>query len=119
LYFVQLRIAKVNLVAGHKTPAPFHKVDEESEHSNNGSGENSTLLFKRLFSIGLDVIAGVEWSFYKNISLSAEYGIIFYYYSQTVNYNINYEYVTGTKERKGEGIELTADYINFGITVYF
>ena len=52
----------------------------ESEHSYNSQDQYSTSSSNDFFSIGLDVIAGVEWSFYKNMSLSAEYGIKFYYY---------------------------------------
>jgi opacity protein-like surface antigen len=67
------------------------------------------------YSIGLDGIAGVEWSFYKNMSLSAEYGIKFYYYHRTDKFE-DEEIVD---ERTNESTKLTANYINFGITVYF
>jgi hypothetical protein len=67
------------------------------------------------YSIGLDGIAGVEWSFYKNMSLSAEYGIKFYYYNRTDKF----EDEDIVDERTSKGIKLTANYVNFGITVYF
>jgi opacity protein-like surface antigen len=67
------------------------------------------------FIVGLDAIAGVEWSFAKNMTLSAEYVIKFYYThssenSQTSNKN---------EEHTFESFRLTGNYINFGISVYF
>jgi hypothetical protein len=97
----------------------FRNSDQESEMSSNSSGKYTTSYSEDFFSIGLDVIAGVEWSFYKNMSLSAEYGIKFYYFHNTINETRNYEYATRTEERTGEEIKLTANYVNFGITVYF
>jgi len=97
----------------------FHNSDEESERSSNSSGKYTTSHSEDFFSIGLDAIAGVEWSFHKNMSLSAEYGIKFYYYHETDNYTTSYESATRTEERTSEGIQLTANYVNFGISVYF
>ena len=97
----------------------FRNSDEESERSSNSSGKYTTSYSNDFFSIGLDAIAGVEWSFYKNMSLSAEYGIKFYYYHETDNYTTSYEFETRTNERTQEGIHLTANYVNFGISVYF
>jgi len=93
--------------------------DEESETSSNSVGKYTNSHSEDFFSIGLDAIAGVEWSFYQNMSLSAEYGIKFYYYHETDNYSTSYEVETRTEERTREGIQLTANYVNFGITVYF
>jgi hypothetical protein len=97
----------------------FRNSDAESEMYRNSSGKYTTSYSEDFFSIGLDAIAGVEWSFYKNMSLSAEYGIKFYYYHETDNYTTSYEFETRTEESTAEGIQLTANYVNFGISVYF
>jgi hypothetical protein len=97
----------------------FSNYNTETKQSGSGSAEYSTSNSEDYFSIGLDAIAGVEWSFYKNMSLSAEYGIKFYYYHDTINETTNYEFATRTEERTGEGIKLMANYVNFGISVYF
>jgi len=76
---------------------------------NNGSGSSDS------FTIGLDAIAGVEWSFHKDMTLSAEYGIKFYYTQRTEKLNS-----TASKyERTTDSLRLTANYVNFGISVYF
>ena len=67
------------------------------------------------FTIGLDAITGVEWSFHKDMTLSAEYGIKFYYIHQTSNS----ESTLRKEERTLESFRLTYNYINFGISVYF
>jgi hypothetical protein len=97
----------------------FRNYDTESKYSYNSLDDRNTSYSDDFYSIGLDAIAGVEWSFYKNMSLSAEYGIKFYYYHGTEKWTANYEYATRTDERTREGIELTANYVNFGISVYF
>jgi hypothetical protein len=97
----------------------FRNSDEESKYSYNSLDDRSTSYSDDFYFIGLDAIAGVEWSFYKNMSLSAEYGIKFYYYHGTEKWTTNYEYATRTVEHTREGIQLTANYVNFGLTVYF
>ena len=78
-------------------------IEEKSESQTNG------------FSLGLDLIAGVEWWFNKSMSLSAEYGLNFEYRSMESN-NKDDE-----KEIKTETTStyLTGNRIRFGITVYF
>lgn len=64
---------------------------------------------------GLDLILGLEWCFYKYMSLSAEYGMKFYYSSsegETKDDNVE-----ATFDEKS--FYITGDNINFGITVYF
>ena len=87
----------------------FRNSEEESERSSNSSGNYTISHSNDFFSIGLDAIAGVEWSFYKNMTLSAEYGIKFYYHHETNNSTTNYELETRTEERTREGIQLTAN----------
>ena len=60
----------------------LHNSDEESESQVIQIVQSQRHSHSEdFFSIGLDAIAGVEWSFHKNMSLSAEYGIKFYYIS--------------------------------------
>jgi len=67
------------------------------------------------FSTGLDLLAGVEWIFTKNMSLSAEYGIMFSYYSSTRNYTDDNSKIKTTNKR----ISIGRGDVNFGISVYF
>jgi len=84
-----------------------YKVADSTVEKGSGSGD--------FYTIGLDLIAGVEWSFHKDMTLSAEYGIKFYYTHRTENFDTT----TRKEERTSESFRLTANYINFGISVYF
>ena len=85
------------------------EYDSSDSTINNGSGSSDS------FTIGLDAIAGVEWSFHKDMTLSAEYGIKFYYTQRTEKLNS-----TASKyERTTDSLRLTANYVNFGISIYF
>jgi hypothetical protein len=97
----------------------FRNSDSESKYSYTTYDDRINSYSDNFYSIGLDAIAGVEWSFYKNMSLSAEYGIKFYYYHGTEKWTTDYEYANRTKESDREGNELTPNYLNFGLTVYF
>jgi hypothetical protein len=66
-------------------------------------------------SIGLDAIAGVEWSFIKFMSFSAEYGFQFYYFYRTSNSKSN----NSTSEATVKSWIFSADQVKFGISVYF
>lgn len=83
------------------------EISDSTVQKGSGSANN--------FTIGLDVIAGVEWSFHKDMTLSAEYGIKFYYIHQTSNS----ESTLRKEERTLESFRLTYNYVNFGISVYF
>jgi len=65
--------------------------------------------------IGINIIAGVEWMFNKNMSLSAEYGMrfIFITYEETTTYS-DYKLTNSS-----DYFLISADEINFGISVYF
>ncbi len=67
------------------------------------------------FSTGIDFIAGVEWWFYKFMSLSAEYGLKFSYSS--ANSEFNDDSLEGESERTS--FNISGSHINFGVTVYF
>ena len=67
------------------------------------------------YSVGLDLIVGVEWWFHKYMSLSAEYGLKFSYLSYKNSFED--DSIKGESERKA--YDITGNHINFGITVYF
>ena len=100
---------------------PSFRYGHGSEDGNGFSyGQTNQISYSRkLYSYGLVFISGVEWCFTKNFALSAEYGIKFYYYHETVNYTTIYEYETRNQESTDESFGITANYVNFGITVYF
>lgn len=68
------------------------------------------------FILGVDFIAGVEWFFIKNMSLSAEYGFNFSYRSRTSERKIDNSLYSDTNEKL---YRFSGNDINFGITVYF
>jgi len=67
------------------------------------------------FTIGLDMLIGVEWMFSKNMSLSAEYGIQFYHNSHTTKSEI----LDSKSESTEKQNRITRGDLNFGISVYF
>ena len=68
------------------------------------------------FSIGLDLILGVEWFLSENMSLSAEYGLNFSYRTRTREYNTDDIISTNSDETL---YNISGNNINFGISVYF
>ena len=67
------------------------------------------------YSFGMDLLLGVEWWFHKNMSLSAEYGMKFRYRSR----ESIVEQGVLRREQTSNYFRITANSINFGITVYF
>jgi len=67
------------------------------------------------FSTGIDLILGVEWWFHKYMSLSAEYGLKFSYWSSDDKIKDDAIEVVS----KTNSFNITGNHINFGITVYF
>ena len=68
------------------------------------------------FSIGLDLIFGVEWFFNKQMSLSAEYGLNFSYRTRSQENKPNDLVSLKTDETS---YQISGNNINFGISVYF
>lgn len=68
------------------------------------------------FILGVDFIAGVEWIFIKNMSLSAEYGFNLSYRSRTSERKIDDSLYYDSNEKQ---YRFSGDNINFGISVYF
>ena len=68
------------------------------------------------FILGVDFIAGVEWFFIKNMSLSAEYGFSFSYRSRTAKREIDNGLYSDSNEKL---YRFSGNDINFGISVYF
>jgi hypothetical protein len=69
------------------------------------------------FSVGLDLIAGVEWMFSDIFSLSAEYGLLLYYFTYDDIYTYNYRPVK--MSRSSDSFRIVSNQVNFGISVYF
>jgi len=96
---------------------PFFTYSKQNENRKSiiDEIETSSEAETNLFSTGIDIIAGVEWMFYTNMSLSAEYGLNFSYWSLENIYNED------SKEVKSENttFNISGNHINFGITVYF
>jgi hypothetical protein len=67
------------------------------------------------YSLGVDLLLGIEWWFHKYMSLSAEYGMKFMYRSRE---SIAEQGVL-RRETTDKYFRITANSINFGITVYF
>jgi len=67
------------------------------------------------FTIGVDIIAGVEWMFADKMALSAEYGL-FFSYTSSENKNKD-ESLEANSEY--ESFNLSGNHINFGLSVYF
>jgi hypothetical protein len=97
----------------------YGKWEKEDGYSYSIPNDFSASSSDKSIWIGLDVIAGIEWSFYRNMSLSAEYGLEFSYRHGTEKYSTKNEFKTTTNERTYESFNIGADYVNFGISVYF
>ena len=69
-----------------------------------------------IFILGIDFIAGVEWFFIKNMSLSAEYGFNFSYNSRTAAREMDNGLYSDSNDKL---YRFSGNDINFGITVYF
>jgi hypothetical protein len=97
----------------------YGKWEKEDGYSYSIPNDFSASSSDKSIWIGLDVIGGIEWSFYRNMSLSAEYGLEFSYRHSTEKYSTKNEFKTTTNERTNESFNIGADYDNFGISVYF
>jgi len=67
------------------------------------------------FTVGIDLLIGVEWMFSKSMSLSAEYGIQFYHDSHTTKS----EDIHLKRESTEEQLRIAKGDLNFGLSVYF
>ena len=69
------------------------------------------------FSVGFDLLAGIEWMFSSNMSLSAEYGLLFYYNTSDETYTYTSRPIK--IDNKSDSIKITSNQVNFGISIYF
>jgi hypothetical protein len=70
------------------------------------------------YSIGVMCSAGVEWFFAKQMSLCAEYGLV-YAYSYAKSNSDNYISDHSTNEQRTYSYSLSGDNVRFGLSVYF
>lgn len=67
------------------------------------------------FNAGIDLLIGVEWMFAEYMSLSAEYGIMFAYYSREDSNIDNF-----SEHSSNDTVyRISRGNLNFGLTVYF
>lgn len=110
-------LIETNTVAFFSGVGPFFSYNETTNKTNSeGTPEDKNYRNSAdQYSLGLDLLLGVEWFFTKNMSLSAEYGLKFMYRSRTNSYNS--EIIAGSTNETSYSI--TGNDINFGISVYF
>lgn len=106
-----------NSIAFFGGVGPFitiYNSDRERTITYNGAEEKAKSE-TNTFSVGADLIAGVEWWFYKQMSLSAEYGLEFAYWSSTNKSKSD----TETAESESNSFSVNGNSVKFGISVYF
>jgi opacity protein-like surface antigen len=91
----------------------FNSGTNEISYTNNDPTNRKETLDD--FTVGLDLLVGVEWMFTKNMSLSAEYGIRFLYNSYTRKLEDDHS----ISETNIKRYNVDRGDINFGISVYF
>jgi hypothetical protein len=65
--------------------------------------------------LGFDLIMGVEWFFHEVMSLSAEYGLEFFYGKSDQEFKLDGE----SKNSTSKFFRINSNPVNFGISVYF
>ena len=94
----------------------FNFFDQTAERIVNFEGNEILRKSTRnTYTIGLDMLLGVEWWFDKQMSLSSEYGLRFSYRSSEDKFSDD------VSEAKASinSLNITDNNIKFGITVYF
>jgi len=97
---------------------PFFGFGTSEEETTNEISDSTVYKFNKTgdnFSVGLDAIIGIEWSFDKSMSLSAEYGIMIYYR----NSEENLKDLRSTHNRTNKSFRITSEAVKFGISIYF
>jgi len=97
---------------------PFVGFGTSEEETTNEISDSTVYKFNKTgdnFSVGLDAIIGIEWSFDKSMSLSAEYGIMIYYR----NSEENLKDLRSTHNRTNKSFRITSEAVKFGISIYF
>lgn len=93
----------------------FGNSETETTREISDSTVSNSNITGNSFLVGLDGIIGIEWSFHKAMSLSAEYGVMIYYR----NSEENFKDLRTTHNRASKSIRLTSEAVKFGISVYF
>jgi hypothetical protein len=91
----------------------FNTGTNEVNYSNNDPTYRKETLDD--FYAGVDFLIGVEWMFTNSMSLSAEYGLMFFYEKYTRKVEDNHIVNETTAKR----YNIENDSVNFGISVYF
>ena len=110
-------LVETNAIAFFSGVGPFFSYNKTTNETNSeGTPEDRN--YKNTtdgYSVGLDLLLGVEWFFTNNMSLSAEYGLNLMYRSRTNSFES--EVTSGSTHETTYGI--TGNKINFGFSVYF
>jgi hypothetical protein len=93
-------------------------VTSEYEYEENNKRDAFT------YQIGISAAYGFEWFFYDNMSLIAEYGLLFFYYkteTKDTNQTILTEpmVLTQTRDRKIDGWRFEDSKVKLGLSIYF
>ncbi len=96
-------------------PSFSYQTSTTETKPNNLVNEEGARKTTDYYILGLDVLLGVEWWFHKYMSLSAEYGMKFYYRT----FNSKEEIGAVINKVEEDYLKLSANNIRFGITVYF
>ncbi len=83
-------------------------IDENGEEVTRETNRNG-------YSTGADLVFGVEWWFYKFMSLSADYGLKISYSS--IEDKFKDDKIDGRS--KSSSFDISGNHVNFGITIYF
>ena len=98
--------------AGPEIGYYFNKQNSSTANPDTSITSNQT---SKNFSVGLDFIGGVEWMFSKRMSLSAEYGLSFYYQKNTASMNDPNTII----QTNNKSFNINPGYVKFGLSVYF
>lgn len=107
----------VGFYAGGGPSFTYDKVDQTEKRM--PPFEYPIEQFREILSVGFNLLAGVEWMFTKNMSLSAEYGILFYYQTLDETRTYPYSYMPKKTKVNSDSFGIVSDRVNFGISIYF
>jgi len=94
-----------------------------NRNKNYMAGQNYTEYTDRFRSFGITALAGIEWYFNESMSLSAQYGLTYYYYEDVYNSdngtNIIEIIQQSSTKNKTSGFQINPNSVLFGLTIYF
>jgi len=104
----------ISFFAGGGPFVSFFSSDEAMKMIRNGEEIDRKLTIDG-FSLGLEFILGVEWMFYNNMTVSAEYGLS----ADFSKYDTKEEEGETIQESNNKTYNLNYNRVKFGLSVYF